>query len=282
MARSRIDIQPAALPDLKWDPANVLTSIKKLIAYANAHVDDAVRWYLQAKDAKRIFARSLRLGAILFTAAAGVLPVIIQILQTTDGKPIIAPGWASVLLAIALLFIAIDRFFGFSTAWMRYISAELQLKQLKESFELDSEALLASLQGQPPTPDQVQTVLAAVKAFIEKVNAVVAAETAQWVDEFREALKQIDEGARTQVAIAQVGSVQVVVANGDKTDSGWSVTVDGGLPTRHTGKTAAIAGLLPGDHAVRVIATMAGKPARAESIASVKQGVTTSIEMSLD
>src|SRR6185503_9882880 len=67
----------------------------------------------------------------------------------------IAPAWASVLLAVALLFIAIDRFFGFSTAWMRYISAELQLKQLKETFELDSEAMLASLQGQPPSPDQV-------------------------------------------------------------------------------------------------------------------------------
>ena len=106
--------------------------------------------------------------------------------------------------------------------------------------------------------------------------------TAQWIDEFREALKQIDEGARNQPMIADVGSVQVLVVNGDTTDSGWSVSVDGASPSRHTGKTAAIAGLLTGDHAIRVAATVAGKAARAESIASVKSGAVTTVEVSLE
>jgi hypothetical protein len=282
MTRSHADILPAALPELKWDSGNALQSLEQALDYAYAHADEAVSWYLRAKRAQRIWARLLRLSAILFIAAAGVLPVLIQIFQSPDGKPLLAPAWASVLLAVALLLIAIDRFFGFSTAWMRYITAELQIKQLKEAFELDSQAAIASLQEQPPTPDQVQAILASVKAFIERVNAIVVSETAQWVDEFREALKQIDESARTRPAIAPLGSVQVVVSNGEKAESGWSLSVDGAPPTRHAGKTAAIAGLLAGDHALRVMATADGKAFRAESIVSVKPGVTAVVELSLE
>jgi hypothetical protein len=281
MNASRKDILPASLPDLKWDSASALDSVKQALAYASTHADEAISWYLKAKKAKRIWARLLRLGAILFTAAAGILPVLTQILQTPDGKPPFAPAWASVLLAVALLFIALDRFFGFSTAWMRYISAELKLKQLKEGFELDSQAVLASLQGEPPTQDQIQAILASVKAFIEKLNAVIVSETAQWVDEFREALKQIDESARAQTALVEVGSIQLVVENGDQADAAWSVSVDNAPPTRHTGKTAAITGLLAGDHALRVTAAVNGKAVRAESVASVKVGSIASVELSL-
>lgn len=282
MTKLSRDIQPAALPDLNWDSDTALESLKQVLAHAYAHADNTVSWYLRAKRSKSVWARLLRVGAILFTAAAGILPVVIQIFQTADGKPPLAPAWASVLLAIALLFIAVDRFFGFSTAWMRYITAELQVKQIREPFELDSQAVIASLQGQPPTPDQVQSLLVSVKAFIDKVNSIVVSETSQWVDEFREALKQIDESARTQQPPPQLGSIQVVVANGDKADSGWALALNNAPPTRHTGKTAAIAGVHAGDHAICVTATVAGKAVRGESIASVKAGAIATVELSLD
>src|SRR5262245_28890952 len=124
MLKSNPDITPGQLPDLKWDAGSTLESVRQVLSHALAHADTAVGWYLTAKRAKRMWARLLRLGAIFFTATAGVLPVLIQIYQTTDGKAPLAPAWASVLLAVALLFIAIDRFFGFSTAWMRYMTSE--------------------------------------------------------------------------------------------------------------------------------------------------------------
>jgi len=103
--------------------------------------------------------RSALLGgklAILLTAAAGVFPIAVQIWTTSEGKPVIAPAWASVLVAGAVLFIAIDRFFGFSSAWMRFITAELTIKQARDAFEFDWQAANASFGGKPPTDDQVR------------------------------------------------------------------------------------------------------------------------------
>jgi hypothetical protein len=282
MTKPSHDIRPAVLPDLKWDSGGVQESLKQVLAYAYAHADEAAGWYVVAKRSKRVWARLLRLGAILFTAAAGILPVVIQIFQTPDGKPPLAPAWASVLLGVALLFIAVDRFFGFSTAWMRYVAAELRVKQIREGFGLDSQTTIASLQGKPPAPDQVQSLLASVRVFIDKVDSIVVSETNQWVDEFREALKQVDESARTLQQPPQLGSIQVIVANGDATDSGWALALNGAPPISHTGKTAAIAGVYAGDHAICVTATADGKPIRGEGIASVKAGVIATVELTLD
>lgn len=47
--------------------------------------------------------------------------------------------WASIVLGIAAGLVMLDRFFGFSTAWVRYISTELHLRQILDEFRLDWE-----------------------------------------------------------------------------------------------------------------------------------------------
>jgi low affinity Fe/Cu permease len=54
-------------------------------------------------------------------AVAGVLPVLSQILDAGSSGIVIQPAWATVALAIAAALIVLDRFFGFSSAWARYM-----------------------------------------------------------------------------------------------------------------------------------------------------------------
>src|SRR5215217_4835470 len=132
MPTHRQDIQPARMPGLSWEPPQAAESLQQVVAQVIANADAAADWYLKARRSKRRWARLLRLGAILLTATAGILPMLLQIWTRPDGIPPFAPAWSSVVLALALLLVALDRFFGFSSGWMRYISAEMQLNQARQ------------------------------------------------------------------------------------------------------------------------------------------------------
>jgi len=275
------DIRTTSLPVLQWDDQNIVLSLERLIERAISHADQAIDWYLRSKKAKRIGARLFRLGAILFIAAAGILPILQQIF-TIEGKPPFAPAWASVLLSVAVLFIAIDRFFGFSTAWMRYITAELQIRQARETFDLDWQSAHASFRGNVPTPEQVSAVIGMVKVFTDQINTLISAETQKWVSEFQETLKQIDEGTKATVQLAQTGSLSITVENGDQVDApGWSLSIDQAPAAIYTGKTAALVGLVTGDHALRLAGKVGQRSVRAEGVVSIRTGTIAAIEVTL-
>jgi conflict system pore-forming effector with SLATT domain len=282
MARDN-DIRAVALPNLPWDSASASDSLYALVTHASQRAQETTDWYLRAKRGKRIGARLLRLGAIILTTAAGILPILQQIYVGPDGKPPFAPAWASVLLALAVFLLAIDRFYGFSSAWLRYITAELQIKQARETFEIDWEGASASFAGQPPNSEQIRSVIASIRSFVDQINTVVVAETAKWANDFLEALHQIDETTKASAQAPQTGSLSVTIDNGDQVDPpGWSLALDQAPALPYSGKTAAIAGLTSGDHVVRVTAKANNRILRAEALASIRPGTISAVQLSLN
>jgi low affinity Fe/Cu permease len=69
-------------------------------------------------------------------AVAGVLPVLSQILGE-GSSVVIQPAWATVALAIAVALVALDRFFGFSSAWARYMATGQAISAALNQFRLD-------------------------------------------------------------------------------------------------------------------------------------------------
>ena len=63
------------------------------------------------------------------------------------------PAWSSVALAIAVAMVGLDRFFGFSSAWARYMATGQAILAALNEFRLDwqqaSSQLVAG--GQPRT-----------------------------------------------------------------------------------------------------------------------------------
>lgn len=192
------DLRPARRSDLKWDAEYAEESLNTLFERAEQHGVQAIDWYLTAKRSKKRAAQGLRLGAIGATAAAGILPMLTQILVKTDGQLPLQPVWASVALGVAALLVAIDHFFGFSSGWMRFITTEHHIRQILHQFQLDYDAERATWQGKPPTPEQVQRVLQCCRLFLTEVDGIIRKETEQWVVEFQSVLKQIDEATSTK------------------------------------------------------------------------------------
>lgn len=193
----------------------------------------------------------------------------------------IEPVWASIVLGVAAALVVLDRFFGFTTSWIRYISAELHLRQILDEFRFDWEAEVASWKSVTPSDEQVQKALARCRAFATQVNGIVREETNLWVAEFQDTLKQLDESVKAKAAAAAPGAVSLLVTNGDQSQGDWTVSVDDGATRNAHGKTAAIQGLAPGIHTVRVEGTIGGKAVRAEKPVPVAAGGVTSVELTL-
>jgi len=276
----KTDIQHSPLPKLEWEPSKRQNSLELLFDHLTDEAKSAIDWYLKAKRPKQKSAIWARMAAIVLTALAGIIPMIVQIF-VENGKPLIQPAWASVSLGIAAAMVVVDRFFGFSSGWMRYISAELRIRQLLREFELEWQTLKAGWKGLDPTDDQVHTILSRAKMFINQVTTVVQEETNTWIREFQESLKQVEEAARAKAAVSESGALNVTVTNGDQSTAGWKLSIDGGSPITSTGKTAALRDLSPGVHTVKAEGTINGAPKASEISVNVPAGGIGKAELTL-
>jgi hypothetical protein len=139
-------------------------------------------WYTEKRRPKRIGGQILRISSIFLLGIAALVPVLSE-LSAGDGEPAIAPAWASVALVAAATLVALDRYFGFSTGWTRFMAADLHIGRLRRDFEFDwNELEVASADG--TAVKQLQLA----HRFVAAVDRVVADETSTWSNEFQAAL----------------------------------------------------------------------------------------------
>lgn len=127
------DVQPGTSHHaLDWDSGHRKESIHAVYQRAEKHALETINWYLFSKKEKKFWAQNLRLGVIVLTALAGLLPIFSEMGE-------FSPIWASIALGLAGVLLAVDKFFGYSSAWMRFIAAEHQIRQCLHEFQIDYE-----------------------------------------------------------------------------------------------------------------------------------------------
>ena len=276
---ARDDIRPIKWTELQWGGEVACESVAKVREGVENQALSSIAWYIDAKRAKSVVARWLRAAAILLTACAGILPMIAQVQLV---ERLAEPIWASVSLGIAATCVSLDRFFGFSSAWARFIAAEMELRSLLHQFQQDSLAEGASWEGKAANAEQIQRSLARCKVFLGQIDAIVQKETSAWIAEFQDNLKQIDEAAKATAASSRRGAINLTVTNGDQAENGqWMVSLDDGAPRAYAGKTAALPDLAPGQHKLRVSAKVEGKQRIAEAVVNLPPGGIAGTEISL-
>jgi hypothetical protein len=258
------DIQAAPWPELAWEPDARTASLERLAAHVTAEGKAAIRWYVANKRPKRVLARLLRGLALLFVLLAAIIPLLAEIGPDVGGYRI-SPAWASMSLVLAAGCVGFDRFFGFSSAWMRFISTELRISQVLRAFELDWESRRVGWEDQTPDATATLAALQACKDCLVAVDTLVLDETERWVQEFSAAIEEIDKSARTTPPLeARRAALNLTVTNGDEASETWELVLDGGAPERHRGRTAARAGIVPGTHRVLVRGVVDGSQRSAE------------------
>jgi hypothetical protein len=188
------EIQGPAIADLDWSTENRIAALAELFGRTNGYSLRTEEWYAAKRRAKRPWGRALRVGAIALGAVAAILPVISEI-YSGDGRPPVAPAWSTVALILAATLIGLDRYFGFSAAWMRFMAAELRLARRRHEFEYKWQAQKVRV-GTDVSDEELATFLDLSGELTRAVDQTVSDETEGWIEEFRSSLDRVEQGVR--------------------------------------------------------------------------------------
>lgn len=254
-------------PVCEWKDDQLASDASKVYLYTVARAKEASDWYFTTRKSRQFGCRALRLGIIGLTAFAALVPLQEGLLK---GKPI-DPLCSAIALILAGTLLAIDRFYGCTTGWIRYMLTGQQLVHALELFQFDCERLKLSWKQAGPTREQAAVFLSQCRSFLSSVHGMVGSETRAWAAEFGEVIRQLDEQVKAAQQAAQRGAIHLTVGNGTQCPEGWSVSV-GGLPAeRHTG-TETTVDVPPGLHVVTVECLKDGRTLRAERGVTVRPG----------
>jgi hypothetical protein len=192
-ALRRSQVEEAQAPGtVEWMSLHPL--VKEAIASATATHD----WYDRRASHVKNLSRLSRLFAIWLAVLGGLCPLLpdsmfAPFLDYFSASGATATGSGLVFFVIAGGFMLLDQAFGFSSSWMRYRLAALRLGKLIRTFAVDVESELAKCGGKRLPAEQVESILARLKAFVTEVENRKIEETETWVAEFKAGLLQIEQ-----------------------------------------------------------------------------------------
>ncbi|MDH2387794.1 SLATT domain-containing protein [Streptomyces sp. HNM0663] len=175
------DLTGRPLPLGDWgEPAERLD---ELYRWVEAGALRTAAWYLADRDRKRLAARILRAG----TAAGAVVGAALPLLEVTTGLDG-AAGWGYVSLLLAAACLGCDRWFGFTSGWMRDVATAQAVYRRLQTLQFDwaSESVREVLGPTEGTAGEAaERCLTVLRRFTEDVTELVRAETADWMVAFR-------------------------------------------------------------------------------------------------
>ena len=178
--------------ELKWSQSERDKSLKQIYDFVNTECKNAINWYYKRKKLNKFWGYYLRFFAILAVAISGVIPILGEIYEEGD-IPSISPAWATVSLATAAFFVALDQLAGYSTGWVRYIRTAQKLTMLQGNFRLEWEQYCLTRNDNSINSEIIKEGIEHCKNFLKDVNSAVQAETDAWAQEFQQALLELDQ-----------------------------------------------------------------------------------------
>jgi hypothetical protein len=304
----RKDLQPHVLEGLTWESGKLSQPLDKVRQSVVQRCQTAIRWYFHRSRYRRIGCRLFRVSAILLTAFAGLLPLINSLhqssridalltvpaaavsIETVEAapemnrlavyRPLLNPLWSALALALVAALLALDRFYGATSGWVRYILTAQQLTTALDEFQVDYETQRLGWGWPEPTPEQAQAALVTMQAFLARVNSAVQDETMAWATEFTEALKQLETQTRGAGFSPPEAALQITVKNGDKCEEPWTLTVGSSAQESRLGREASVK-VPPGMYVVRITGMIGGKAVQAERAIEVAPGEIQALELVL-
>src|ERR1051325_3827849 len=218
-----IDADRTYLPN--WDPARPNESLKEIHDYA---IDQAIKstdWYWKHKGAKAFFSQIVRFFAWILAAVSGILPILANLFSADQNNWFHSPLVPSLLLGIAAALLGLDKAFGYSAGWARYVLAATNIRKTLEQFRLDWAELMAQsgISAQPAnlmTATQVAPLIECAKQFRIEVENLVLQETKDWVTEFQTNTAQMEKDIATQIANLKIQVDKTIAARTAATQPG--------------------------------------------------------------
>lgn len=279
------DFNAVELGQLSWADGDRAECLRQVYARVIADARSAIEWYQDNKRPKKWLATGIRWTAVLLITASGLIPLGVEVLP--DIFPSLPDSsefnalWISLVVALAAAVFGIDKFFNFSSGWMRYVRTDLALRSALGEFEFDWQVARASCSAPEPTPEQTAAMFARCKAFAAAITAIVTEETNASISEFQASLAHLGETvkpaeARVEEPVAQTGALNVSVTRGGVTWPGAiRLRVGGDAEQVCVGPNVALVGLPVGPNRIAAELEVDGTPHWGEISVDVVPGKTS-------
>lgn len=298
MATSPGDIQPEKEMIPRWDVEEPAASLAKIHSYVIGEAGKSIEWYWRSKRSKAALSQFIRFSAWGLAAVGGLLPVV----GSLFGIGLATHGlWASLLLGIAAALLGLDKAFGYSSGWARYVLTATNLHKMLEEFRMDWADLMAKA-GTPLTNANATPLIERATKFRNDVEALVLQETKDWVTEFQNSMVQMEKDVAAQLAslrtevdktiearqaAQQPGAIQLQIQNAAKANPAIPIIVfltdakDKTTEEKTSGTTWTKLNLLPGLYKIKIQATVNGQIVEDQTVASVEPGKVTNVQLAL-
>ena len=190
--RGAPDLRTPELPVLDWSAGASFGSLTELFRRAERQVLTAVDWYLVRRKANSRWSRRLRAIALLLASGGVVVPLV-----HSAAPHLLSAEWGYVLLAGSAASVLFDRFFGFSSSWMRFVQAEMALQQALSTAQFDWVAAVAALRGAEPSDAQREELLGVIRQLCATSLQTIQDETTTWIADLSAGLEELNRSAST-------------------------------------------------------------------------------------
>lgn len=202
-------------PQPTWSPDKLVDSIKKLAEDVENNVVGASDWYLAKRKAVSRGARWSRVLAIAFVTLGGLAPLIWATfdIKITSFPTVTGTGIGYLCLALAAAAVALDRYAGFSSSWMRRITTAQALKRLVVEFRVQWPPLLADVEAKKDvTSADVKPLFERIAKLAGDAEDLIKEETRLWKVEFESAFAQLEKASQAKKAEGAEAKEPVTVA----------------------------------------------------------------------
>lgn len=246
------------------------------------HANNTSNWYKVNIKAKRKYSRGIRLTSIILFGLGGIIPLINALILENKGETtILNLGYIAIAFAGTLLLL--DKFFGFSSGWIRYITTEMEITKKTKEFELRwrIETYRKNLAELPE--EEAKELLRMLADFLVMVEEIVTEETSSWALEFQSNMAELQKSINTKVETSMPGSIKVILTN-ITNHKKLKIKLDniGSMDVKR--KIYFFQGVIPGYHVITVSGEIitTGESFESAEVVMVEAGKLAEVTIKLD
>ena len=248
---------------------------------------EAQDWYTQKKVPKRRWALAMRGGGLILAVLAPFATVAVTLLPKSVFEQFdmqkVAAG-ATMVLSLAAGTVVLDKFFGWSSGWIRYSRALCELQSRDEQFQLNYQIEQAKIGAVGSVGfDTLKPLFDLIQGYLRDVQDIVRKETEQWATEFGQSLGDAERYVQAQKIPrpeAQQGSLSLEVPFvADLDGHTFTLRVNDREEQLVAGSTKVVDRLEPGIVHVRIAGRSGSLPVEIEDTAVVEPGKVTSLKL---
>ncbi len=275
------NLEPRQPGGLIKDCSNQLAALDNLAYESELQAIKAIKWYLKRKRSQSWLSQGVRWFAVLFVVIGGFSPLLSGMGEVTSLLPKGSnlDHWGYIFIALSAALVALDRFLGFSTTWMRYMTAQMALQRALEKFQLAWAVWRLSITDNAPTAEQHSAAIALLTSFQQQIGDVVDKEMQTWLSEFQQQLSALQAAVDKDKTERAPGNLVVTYSAPVPIDGQADIYVDNQLSRSTSSGAVILTGIAPGSHFVMVKANGGKLQGNATITLTAGQTAQTNIEL---